>query len=812
MARVEYLLNDTADAAPKVVVLLGPPGNGARATLLRGIAPRLEVSPAQVRGRWDPSSPVQLCAAPDDVPAAPAPADSGIRVVLVAAPGLRALPRWATVSRAPDVFTIGPLSLGELDGFLEARLGEPVEAASAATLAHATGSVPGVLAREVEALRAAGRLERHEGIWVLQGSPHTDDVRDEVSARLGALPDEERTLVHTIALAEPWSLPADRSGVDRLIAGGLVEEVAGGRVAFRSPLVAEAVRRTAPTALAERIHGRSLDRGPVTPQAMLWAFEHGRPVRTRAVEDAIQRALDQRDGAGALRLAEAALTLGDAMHATGGFGTTQLAWLHLRAAHAARRLPDPDRAAEHLATATEIVGLLPADSPLQLDLASTTAEVRGFLDGDTDAALAALRACPAPDAPAAADLGALAYLQLVTAARLDEAAGLAARHGGDFWGARPELRTRARLAGHIALVAQGRPHAALRRTVPVLARQSLSPRPHPEVLGEAQIAYVVAALGSDGPAAYPALARQFDARHEHGYRPDVVGFACTRATWTLACGDVAGARRIALPALGANEHADASGIGPLLTALLLECSALLGDRATAEVLVERLAWMDARASRMTQGARDAHEVVAAFCLGDDGPGLARERAEAHLSRGHLGFAAEVLHAATRFGDPDAAVTLAGLGDRLDGNLHRIRVAHASALVAGDPVRLVEVAEQFRRAGLSLLAAEAAQQAVALGSAPESLGRRARSYPAALASPLPAHPLLATAGTDVAAAVPLPLTEREAEVLRLIEAGLSNADIASRLHLSPRTVEGHITRLYRKIGGTRRPPVRRLERA
>jgi DNA-binding CsgD family transcriptional regulator len=56
-----------------------------------------------------------------------------------------------------------------------------------------------------------------------------------------------------------------------------------------------------------------------------------------------------------------------------------------------------------------------------------------------------------------------------------------------------------------------------------------------------------------------------------------------------------------------------------------------------------------------------------------------------------------------------------------------------------------------------------------------------------------------------------LTPREAEMLRLIEAGLSNADIATRLHLSPRTVEGHITRLYRKTGRARRAPARRLER-
>ncbi len=43
-----------------------------------------------------------------------------------------------------------------------------------------------------------------------------------------------------------------------------------------------------------------------------------------------------------------------------------------------------------------------------------------------------------------------------------------------------------------------------------------------------------------------------------------------------------------------------------------------------------------------------------------------------------------------------------------------------------------------------------------------------------------------------------LTEREVEVLRLIAAGNSNRAIASDLVLSVRTVERHITNIYRKI--------------
>ncbi|WP_165423570.1 LuxR C-terminal-related transcriptional regulator [Ktedonosporobacter rubrisoli] len=49
--------------------------------------------------------------------------------------------------------------------------------------------------------------------------------------------------------------------------------------------------------------------------------------------------------------------------------------------------------------------------------------------------------------------------------------------------------------------------------------------------------------------------------------------------------------------------------------------------------------------------------------------------------------------------------------------------------------------------------------------------------------------------------PLPagLTERESEVLRLLAQGLSNAQIAERLVISPRTVTTHLSSIYGKIG-------------
>ena len=48
-------------------------------------------------------------------------------------------------------------------------------------------------------------------------------------------------------------------------------------------------------------------------------------------------------------------------------------------------------------------------------------------------------------------------------------------------------------------------------------------------------------------------------------------------------------------------------------------------------------------------------------------------------------------------------------------------------------------------------------------------------------------------------LPWPLTEREAEILVLVARGLSNQEIATRLHLSTETVRTHVKRMYAKVG-------------
>ena len=54
-----------------------------------------------------------------------------------------------------------------------------------------------------------------------------------------------------------------------------------------------------------------------------------------------------------------------------------------------------------------------------------------------------------------------------------------------------------------------------------------------------------------------------------------------------------------------------------------------------------------------------------------------------------------------------------------------------------------------------------------------------------------------------------LTPREVEVLGLVAAGMTNAQVAQRLFLSPRTVQRHLNSIYRKLGVSSRSAATRF---
>ncbi|NUP50924.1 MAG: helix-turn-helix transcriptional regulator [Catenulispora sp.] len=54
-----------------------------------------------------------------------------------------------------------------------------------------------------------------------------------------------------------------------------------------------------------------------------------------------------------------------------------------------------------------------------------------------------------------------------------------------------------------------------------------------------------------------------------------------------------------------------------------------------------------------------------------------------------------------------------------------------------------------------------------------------------------------------------LSDREREIAALAAAGLRSREIAQRLFLSPRTVEAHLGRVYRRLGVSSRSELPRI---
>jgi DNA-binding CsgD family transcriptional regulator/tetratricopeptide (TPR) repeat protein len=175
------------------------------------------------------------------------------------------------------------------------------------------------------------------------------------------------------------------------------------------------------------------------------------------------------------------------------------------------------------------------------------------------------------------------------------------------------------------------------------------------------------------------------------------------------------------------------------------------------------------------------------------------------------FAAEVLclQTATQFGDRTGAPRLQELQSIVEGPRASLATRFAMAMVENDSAELALVSEEFERMGDLIAAVDAAAHAAVLY---RRQGRRG----SALACSTRADTLAEQCGGACTPALrqataPLPLTDREREIVTLIGQGLSNRAVAERLTLSVRTVESHIYQAMSKTGTTSRDELAALLR-
>ncbi|MGO4491853.1 LuxR C-terminal-related transcriptional regulator [Arthrobacter sp. 2YAF22_2] len=162
---------------------------------------------------------------------------------------------------------------------------------------------------------------------------------------------------------------------------------------------------------------------------------------------------------------------------------------------------------------------------------------------------------------------------------------------------------------------------------------------------------------------------------------------------------------------------------------------------------------------------------------------------------------DIRRLALRGGDAAAARALAASSDAVEGPEARLLRAYALAVAASDSAELMALSDQAMSAGYLLLSLEAGQQAAHLLEGDSDKWKLT-------AVQRKVHHRMVAAGMSgnmniVRGEHYADLTSRESEILKLVAGGASNAEIAARLTVSQRTVEGHLYRIFGKLGVSRR---------
>ncbi|MHA4848101.1 LuxR C-terminal-related transcriptional regulator [Rhodococcus sp. MSC1_016] len=176
---------------------------------------------------------------------------------------------------------------------------------------------------------------------------------------------------------------------------------------------------------------------------------------------------------------------------------------------------------------------------------------------------------------------------------------------------------------------------------------------------------------------------------------------------------------------------------------------------------------------------------------------ARKAARRAHAGSMFGVETVALHTSVRFGDRSATGRLRALTHSVDGPLVRVAAAQAHSFGMRDGHGLDRVATEFERMHAYLLAADAAAQAAIVHRRHGDDASRQLSTAAArrLAGLCPGAKTPALRALDS----PSWLTPREVGIAALVVIGMTNREIAQRLTLSVRTVEGHVYRMSTKLG-------------
>ncbi|WP_307303378.1 LuxR family transcriptional regulator [Pseudarthrobacter enclensis] len=197
---------------------------------------------------------------------------------------------------------------------------------------------------------------------------------------------------------------------------------------------------------------------------------------------------------------------------------------------------------------------------------------------------------------------------------------------------------------------------------------------------------------------------------------------------------------------------------------------------------------------------EAYVAAAGEYLARDGKGLAALQTlmtttEASARSGNL---LEVLAMCWDLGDPSVVPMVQAVAREVEGRWAESMLTLATAWENADGDTLMATAASLEEAGFANLAREAYARA---STVLEQAGERRRSRQAVAQREKCDHELgeRFREGRFIAAAPTIRLTRREQDIVELAVQGLTDREIAQRLMVSVRTVEGHLYRTYVKLG-------------
>jgi ATP/maltotriose-dependent transcriptional regulator MalT len=229
-----------------------------------------------------------------------------------------------------------------------------------------------------------------------------------------------------------------------------------------------------------------------------------------------------------------------------------------------------------------------------------------------------------------------------------------------------------------------------------------------------------------------------------------------------------------------------------------------GRLAEAEELLRQAGYLAPALTSLAQLTLDAGDAARAWSIITE---LLRST-PAELGLERVDALAVAVAAGAAAGHPQEAREAAGqlreIADRVPTAAFRAQAAAAEARLSDGATAVAQwqdAVRHFHAAGLSFNEAESRLELADALLAADDRGGAAEQAGLALEQLLPLQ-----AGHGIERARRLldppdagPLSERQCEVLRLLAQGLSNAEIAARLHLSEHTVHRHIANIYRALG-------------